>query len=289
MISAMKYTFFGFDFEFDPVAFTIPGTDWGVYWYGILITLGFVLAVLYGMTKAKKFGIDSDRLLDCILVTAPLAIAGARAYYIIFDESLTFSDFLNIHDGGLAIYGGVIVAVVVGVIMCKLRKVNILSALDLTALGFLIGQSIGRWGNFINQEAYGFTTGSTWFGISGEKIIEDMNTQMPVHPCFLYESIWCAIGFVVLHFLSKKRKFTGQIAVSYLIWYGFGRFFIEYFRTDSLLVGNTSIKVSMLLSGLMVAVGLVLLVIGLKKAKSNVVLKYDSVFETEEKEAEEKE
>ena len=289
MISAMKYTFFGFDFEFDPVAFTIPGTDWGVYWYGILITLGFVLAVLYGMSKAKKFGIDSDRLLDCILVTAPLAIAGARAYYIIFDESLTFSDFLNIHDGGLAIYGGVIVAVVVGVIMCKLRKVNILSALDLTALGFLIGQSIGRWGNFINQEAYGFTTGSTWFGISGEKIIEDMNTQMPVHPCFLYESIWCAIGFVVLHFLSKKRKFTGQIAVSYLIWYGFGRFFIEYFRTDSLLVGNTSIKVSMLLSGLMVAVGLVLLVIGLKKAKSNVVLKYDSVFETEEKRAEEKE
>ncbi|MBQ4155810.1 MAG: prolipoprotein diacylglyceryl transferase, partial [Clostridia bacterium] len=227
--------------------------------------------------------------LDCILVTAPLAIAGARAYYIIFDESLTFSDFLNIHDGGLAIYGGVIVAVVVGVIMCKLRKVNILSALDLTALGFLIGQSIGRWGNFINQEAYGFTTGSTWFGISGEKIIEDMNTQMPVHPCFLYESIWCAIGFVVLHFLSKKRKFTGQIAVSYLIWYGFGRFFIEYFRTDSLLVGNTSIKVSMLVSGLMVAVGLVLLVIGLKKAKSNVVLKYDSVFETEQKEAEEKE
>ncbi len=287
MINAMKYVFFGFEFEFDPIAFTIPGTEWGVYWYGILITLGFVLAVLYGMTKAKKFGIDSDRLLDCILVTAPLAIAGARAYYIIFDESLTFSDFLNIHDGGLAIYGGVITAVVVGALMCKLRKVNILSALDLTALGFLIGQSIGRWGNFINQEAYGFTTGSTWFGISGEKIMEDMHTQMPVHPCFLYESIWCAIGFVLLHYMSKKRKFTGQIAVSYLIWYGFGRFFIEYFRTDSLLVGNGSIKVSMLLSGLVVAIGIVLLVIGLKKSNSNTSVSYNPVFETEEKETKE--
>lgn len=275
----MKYTFFGIDFNFDPIAFTIPGTSWGVYWYGILITLGFVLAVLYGMKRAKKFGIDSDKLLDCVLVTAPLAIVGARAYYIIFDDSLGFDRFFDIHNGGLAIYGGVLVAVIVGTLMCKIRKVNVLSALDLTALGFLIGQSIGRWGNFVNQEAYGYTTGSTWFGISGDKIVEDLHTQMPVHPCFLYESIWCAIGFVVLHFLSKKRKFTGQIAVSYLIWYGFGRFFIEYFRTDSLYLGNSPIKVSMLLSGLMVVAGVVLLTIGLKKSKTNVNEKYVSVFE----------
>lgn len=286
MISALKYFFFGFEFELDPIAFTIPGTSWGVYWYGILITLGFVLAVIYGMRRAKKFGIDSDRLLDCILVTAPMAIIGARAYYIIFDDSLTFKSFFNIHDGGLAIYGGVLVAAIVGALMCKIRKVNILSALDLTALGFLIGQAIGRWGNFINQEAYGYTTGSSWFGISGERIIEDMNTQMPVHPCFLYESLWCALGFVLLHFLSKKRRFTGQIAAFYLVWYGFGRFFIEYFRTDSLYLGQ--IKVSMLLSGLMVAAGIILLVIGLRKAgDSTVSMKYAPVFDEAEQETEE--
>lgn len=287
MTAIMKYVFFGFEFEFDPVAFTI-GDSWGVYWYGILITLGFVLAVIYGMTKSKKFGIDSDRLLDCILVTAPLAIVGARAYYIIFDSSLTFKSFFNIHDGGLAIYGGVLIAVVVGAIMCKLRKINILSALDLTALGFLIGQAIGRWGNFINQEAYGYTTGSSWFGISGDKIIEQMNTQMPVHPCFLYESLWCALGFVILHFMSKKRKFTGQIAASYLVWYGFGRFFIEYFRTDSLYLDNGGvIKVSMLLSGIMVVVGLILLVVGFKKAENNKIpAKYNAVFEEIEEKAE---
>lgn len=286
MIKTMNYVFFGLEFEFEPIAFTVPGTSWGVYWYGILITLGFVLAVIYGMKRSKKFGIDNDRLLDCILVTAPLAIVGARAYYIIFDESLTFSEFFDIHDGGLAIYGGVIVAVVVGAIMCKLRKINILSTLDLTVLGFLVGQAIGRWGNFINQEAYGYTTGSSWFGISGDKIVEQMNTQMPVHPCFLYESLWCALGFIILHFISKKRKFTGQIAASYLVWYGFGRFFIEYFRTDSLYLG-ANIKVSMLLSGLMVAAGIILLVIGFKKAdNSKISVKYVPVFDESEDEIE---
>lgn len=278
MISLMKYIFFGLEFDFDPIAFTIPGTSWGVYWYGILITLGFVLAVVYGFKRAKKFGIDPDRLLDCILVTAPLAIVGARAYYIIFDDDMTFKSFFDIHNGGLAIYGAVIVAVIVGALMCKLRKVNILSALDLTALGFLIGQGIGRWGNFINQEAFGCTTGSSWFGISGEKIIEKMNTDMPVHPCFLYESIWCILGFVLLHLWSKRRKFVGQIAAAYLVWYGFGRFFIEYFRTDSLYLGQ--IKVSMLLSGLMVAAGIIILAVGFKKAKSGKSeVKYEPVFD----------
>ena len=281
----MKYVFFGLEFEFEPVAFVVPGTSWGVYWYGILITLGFILAVVYGMKNAKKFGIDPDRLLDCVLVTAPLSIAGARAYYIIFSSNMSFKDFFNIHGGGLAIYGGVITAVIVGAIMCKIRKVNVLSALDLTALGFLIGQSIGRWGNFINQEAYGSATGSTWFGISGDRIVSDIHSQMPVHPCFLYESIWCAIGFILLHNLAKKRKFAGQIASLYLVWYGFGRFFIEYFRTDSLYITGTPIKVSMLLSGLMVAAGLVLLVVGAKKSDSK-CLEYNPVFEEVDTESE---
>lgn len=262
----MWYEFFGLKFEFDPVAFTVPGTNWKVYWYGILITIGFVLAVIYGMKRATKLGVNADRLMDCVLVTAPLAILGARAYYIIFDESISFKQFFNIHDGGLAILGGVIVAAIVGTIMCLIRKVDVLSALDITALGFLIGQSIGRWGNFINQEAYGELTGSTWFGISGEKIVTDTKIQstMPVHPCFLYESVWCALGFVILHFMSKKRKFKGQIAASYMVWYGFGRFFIEYLRTDSLMQGN--VRVSMLLSGLMFVIGIIILAIGFVKS-----------------------
>ena len=289
MNSLMRYFFFGLEFDFDPVAFTI-GESWGVYWYGIIITLGFVLAVIYGMVRAKKFGIDPDRLLDCVLVTAPLSIVGARAYYIIFDDSISFKSFLDIHNGGLAILGAVITAAIVGTIMCKLRKVNILAALDLTALGFLIGQSIGRWGNFINQEAFGYATGSSWFGISGDKIIEELNTQMPAHPCFLYESLWCLLGFIILHFMSKKRKFAGQIASSYLVWYGAGRFVIEYFRTDSLFANGSGdgIKISMLISGLMVVAGMIILVLGFKKASDKKADNdYEAVFDKEFEEAEE--
>ncbi|MBQ7128877.1 MAG: prolipoprotein diacylglyceryl transferase, partial [Clostridia bacterium] len=252
----MNYNFFGWEFNLNPVAFSING--WGVYWYGIIITLGFVLAVIYGIKRAPKFGVNPDRLIDCILVTAPLSILGARLYYVVFGD-ISFSQFFNIHQGGLAIYGATITAIVVGALMCKLRKVSILSALDLTALGFLLAQGIGRWGNFVNQEAYGSVTGSSWFGISGDKIIQEMDTDQMVHPCFLYESIWCILGFVVLHLISKKRKFVGEIGALYLIWYGLGRFFIEYLRTDSLFGGN--IKVSMLLSALLVVVGAVLLVI----------------------------
>lgn len=271
----MNYNLFGWEFQFNPVAFSIKG--WGVYWYGIIITLGFVLAVIYGIKRAPKFGVNPDRLIDCILVTAPLSILGARLYYVVFGD-ISFNQFFNIHQGGLAIYGATITAIVIGALMCKLRKVNILSALDLTALGFLLAQSIGRWGNFINQEAYGSVTGSSWFGISGDKIIEEMDTDQLVHPCFLYESLWCIIGFVILHFISKKRKFVGEIGVLYLIWYGLGRFFIEYLRTDSLFGG--SLKVSMLLSAILVVLGAVLLVIGLKKSgNTNDEKKYVEVFD----------
>ncbi len=275
-----NYNLFGWQFKLNPVAFSVFG--WKVYWYGILITIGFVLAVIYGIKRAPKFGINADRLIDCVLVTAPLSILGARLYYVIFKEEVTFKDFFAIHGGGLAIYGAVITAIVVGALMCKLRKVNILAALDLTALGFLLAQSIGRWGNFVNQEAYGTLTGSSWFGISGDRIIEDMKTDQLVHPCFLYESIWCILGFVILHFISKKRKFVGEVGALYLIWYGVGRFFIEYFRTDSLYLG--SVRVSMILSAFLVVLGSVLLAVGLKnstnKGKNQYVEVFDKVDET---------
>lgn len=274
----MNYYFFGLRFTLDPIAFNVPGTQMGIYWYGVLITLGFILALVYGMKRAKRFSIDPDKLFDCVLITTPLAILGARAYYILFNPNITFAQFFEFQSGGLAIYGAVITALVVGTVSCIIRKVNILSALDLMSLGFLLAQSIGRWGNFVNQEAYGTFTGSDWFGITGDRIIEDLGSAQLVHPCFLYESIWCMLGFIVLHFVSNKRKFNGQIISMYLVWYGFGRFFIEYLRTDSLFTG--SVKVSMLLSGVMFVVGLILLAVGTnvsKNKKQEYVPVYDEI------------
>ncbi len=254
---------FGIQVNIDPVAFTIPAINWKVYWYGIIIALGFILAIIYCFKRAGKFGVDSDKLLNCVLVTAPLAIICARLYYVVFNPDTSFTQFFNIHQGGLAIYGGVIGAIVVGIICCKMWKVNILSTLDLASLGFLIGQGIGRWGNFVNQEAYGAATNSDWFGMTGGKIALEMGDGVLVHPCFLYESVWCLLGFLLLHFISKKRKFDGELGCIYLIWYGFGRMIIEGFRTDSLYLG--SFRVSQILSALMVIAGVILLIIGLKK------------------------
>lgn len=274
-------TIFGVTVTIDRVAFTIPGVHWEIYWYGIIITVGFLLAVAYGMKRCKSFGIHPDRMLDVILVTAPAAILCARLYYVLF-EGMQITEFFNIHNGGLAILGGVIGAAVVGAVMCKVRKVNILSALDAAALGFLIGQGIGRWGNFVNQEAYGTYTGSDWFGMTGGRISQEMGDGL-VHPCFLYESVWCLLGFLILHLISKKRKWNGEIATLYLIWYGFGRFFIEGLRTDSLYIGSSNIRVSQLLSALMVIAGIVLLLMGLVRDRNKKIdATYVPLFDAEQ-------
>lgn len=252
-MTGIDVTIFGIELTLKPIAFTISigSFTWDVYWYGIIIALGFLLALIYGYTNAKRFNINVDRMLDVILVAVPVAILSARTYYILFDgEKLeSIGDFFGFGDSsgfaGLAIYGGVIGAFVSGALMCKLRKIKMLDMFDLAALGFLIGQGIGRWGNFVNQEAFGTLTGSSWWGM------ESIRTQAVVgeglvHPCFLYESIWCIVGFIILHILSKKRKFSGQIILMYCAWYGLGRGFIELLRTDSLMIGN--IRVSALLS-----------------------------------------
>ena len=260
-------TLFGIEFNINPIAFSFFGL-WDVYWYGVIITLGVGLAFFYGLKNAKRFDMNPDHIFNSFVVVLPLSILSARAYYIIFDPDMTFADFFNINGrgfAGLAIYGGVIGAAIVIFIMQRIYKFNILSALDITSLGFLIGQGIGRWGNFVNQEAYGTFTGSDWFGMTGSKIASQMGSDALVHPCFLYESLWCILGFVLLHFVSKKRKFKGQIALSYGAWYGFERTFIELLRTDSLMLGNSSIRVSSLLSALLCAVSLTVLVIMLKR------------------------
>ena len=283
-------TIFGIDINLNPVAFTLPiGDGWKVYWYGILIALGFLGALIYAYTNYKRFNLDMDRAIDVVLVTLPVAILCARAYYVIFDgEKLeSFADFFGLGNGqgfaGLGIYGGVIGAFVTGFIMCKIRKVKFTDMFDIAAIGFLIGQGIGRWGNFVNQEAYGAFTGSSWWGMQSDITIMEMGHGM-VHPCFLYESIWCLTGFVVIHFLSKKRKFSGEVFLMYLAWYGFGRAIIETLRTDSLMIGP--FKVSLLLGILLCAASITLIVVIRKKLKEKDTV-YENVFDEEIEEVEE--
>lgn len=264
-------TIFGIHLNLNPVAFTLPigKNGWPIYWYGIIIATGFLLAILYAFKKADSYQINKDRMMDVILVTTPLAIFCARAYYCIFENVdgtriSSVREFFGLDSSGgfqgLAIYGGVIGAFGIGMLMCRLRKVNIPDMFDLAATGFLIGQGIGRWGNFVNQEAFGTPTGSTWFGMSSEA-----TGGLLVHPCFLYESIWCIAGFFLLNALSKKRKFRGQIFLTYGVWYGFGRFFIEMLRTDSLTVGK--IRISVLVSALAVVICAAFLIVKLYRLR----------------------
>ena len=272
----------GWKFHIDPTAFTVFGIQ--IQWYGIIITLGLILALVYCLPKMKRFGLDSDRTLDVVIGGVLGGIVGARIYYVImrWDEyKWDWKAIINTRNGGLAIYGGLIGAILVGLIICKVRKVKILPMLDVTVLGFLIGQGIGRWGNFINQEAFGTNTDS-FLGMTGGTIQRSISDSMqiggdlyqegvnmlwekPVHPCFLYESVWCLLGFVILAFWSKRRKYDGQIFLMYLAWYGAERFFIEGLRTDSLMLGN--IRVSQALSAVIFIVSVILQIILFAKRK----------------------
>ncbi len=276
---------FGIRFNINPVAFTLPiGSGWSVYWYGIIIAVGFLAAVVYGYFMAKKLDIDIDRMLDVILVTTPVAILCARAYYIIFDDYKInsikeFFGFGGSGFAGLAIYGGVIGAFACGFLMCKLRKLNVLDMFDLAAVGFILAQGIGRWGNFFNQEAYGIATGSTWWGMTGNVIAQKMGTDL-VHPCFLYESVWCILGFFVLHYVIRHRKFKGQTVLAYCIWYGFQRGFLELIRTDSLMLGP--VRISSLLSFVLCIAGIVTMICVLRKQKTQVAdSEYQPLFAEE--------
>ena len=221
-----------------------------IHYYGLIITLGLVLAVVYSCRRSKEFGVTEDDILDGVLWVAPFAILCARAYYCIFSWDHYAKNpisLLYIWEGGLAIYGGVLGAVAGVIVFCKIKKIKIATVLDLVLMGFLIGQSLGRWGNFFNREAFGAETDSFFrMGLLNEKT----GITTYYHPTFLYESVWNALGYVILHFLSKKREFDGQIALGYAFWYGLGRFFIEGLRTDSLYIPGTELRVSQLLAAL---------------------------------------
>ena len=219
-----------------------------IHLYGMAIALGLLLAVVYACRRSKEFGLKEDDILDGVLWVTPFAILCARAYYCAFSWHEFAHDpisVLYIWNGGIAIYGGVIGAVAGVIVFCRVKKLKVATVLDLVLISFLIGQSIGRWGNFFNREAFGAETDSFFrMGLLNEKT----GVMTYYHPTFLYESVWNALGLVVLHFVSKKRKYDGQMALCYAAWYGLGRCMIEGLRVDSLWWGP--FRVSQLLAGI---------------------------------------
>ncbi len=245
--------FGGFEINVSRVAFSLFGID--IYWYGLIIGIGFALAVYLALRNAKHHGLKEDDVINILLIAVPVAIICARLFYVAFySKDWTFSEVINIRDGGLAIYGGIIGGLGTGAIYAKVKKISFLALGDLAGPYFALAQAIGRWGNFVNQEAFGYNTTLPW-GMTSTPIINELtilaskgvevNPYLPVHPTFLYESIWNFIIFGTLAVLAKKKKFTGQIFCMYMALYGFGRMFIEGLRTDSLMLGG--IRISQLL------------------------------------------
>jgi phosphatidylglycerol:prolipoprotein diacylglycerol transferase len=255
----------GLEFDINPIAFSIGNIH--IHWYGIIIACGLLLAVVYAYFSSKRFNVDWNKLLNCVLVGVITGIIGARIYYVLFRLDYYTahpSEIIMISNGGLAIYGGIIGGLLGGCITAKIMKMKIMPILDVAVLGFLIGQGIGRWGNFFNQEAFGTVTGLPWGMVSS-------NTGFKaVHPCFLYESLWCLIGFLLIHFIRKRhQKYDGQVFYWYLVWYGFERMIVEGLRTDSLYmpfsVFGYDIRVSQVLSALILILGVVMIIVNRKK------------------------
>lgn len=250
----------GLTFHLNNVAFTLFGRE--IYWYALIITAGLILAVAFCIAEGRRVGISSDTILDVALYGTPSAIICARIYYVIWEWERYKdhpADIFKIWEGGIAIYGAIIGAVISTVIYCRLKKVPLGKMFDLGAFGLLIGQCIGRWGNFMNAEAYGSETALPW-----RMWIESVG--MAVHPTFLYESLWNAVGFLGLYLYRRHKKFEGELFLLYVTWYGLGRAWIEGLRTDSLYIG--SIRVSQLVAVLSVIGGLATLLILRRKNAS---------------------
>ncbi len=277
------------EFEINRVAFSVFGVD--IYWYALLITCGIVLAVFYTKYRSEREWVSTDNLLDIAMATVILGVIGARLYYVLTSldsgQYKTLMDWINIRNGGLGIYGGIIGGVIGLVAMSLIRKVNVFAVLDSAAPGVMIAQAIGRWGNFCNGEAYGspIVDGQITYAFlgpdktypvgennllyklrmaveSGATHSEGYRGMVEVQPTFLYESLWNILGFILINLLYKKKKFNGQIALMYFAWYGFGRMFIEGLRTDSLFIPGTGIRISQMLGLVLFAASVAVLVTG---------------------------
>lgn len=235
--------------KLDKVAFSIFGVD--VMWYGILIGLGFLLGLMVATKNAKKENISEDTMLDLMIISLPSSIIGARIYYVIFSLDEYMHDpiqIFNLRQGGLAIYGGLIAAFIAGYFFCKKKNIKFLKMADIVAPAIALGQGIGRWGNFINQEAFGSTTNLPWgVLIDGQKY----------HPTFLYESLgdFLIFGFLMYYFHKRKDK-DGEVISLYMILYGILRFFVEGLRMDSLYIGP--LRISQIVSLILVLLGIIL-------------------------------
>lgn len=270
------------------VEFTGPitGNTISIKFYGIIIAIGFLLAVVLGGRLAYKWKIDLNKMLDVLIWGTISGIIGARLYYVLFEWDYYknhLSEIPKIHQGGLAIYGGLIFGVLAAYFVCKKENLSFLKLLDMAGMSFLIGQGIGRWGNFTNQEAFGTNTNLPW-GMNSSKIVEyitehqnqfaergiSMTAGNPVHPTFLYESLWCLIGFVIIYAVCKKAyKFQGELILIYGIVYGSERAVVEGLRTDSLYIGTTNLRISQILSILVAAISCAILIIRLVQLKKN--------------------
>lgn len=251
------------DFYIDPVAFSFFGLE--VRWYGLIITTGIIFAYLLAVRESKMQGFDPEILTDLLLFALPASIIGARIYYVIFTwESYKDNPMraLNIREGGLAIYGAVIAAIITTIVFCKIKKISFSKVADIASPSLILGQAIGRWGNFVNQEAYGGPTNLPW----AMRIYDGIH-YITVHPTFLYESLWNFGVFSFLLWYRKKKKIEGEIFMLYLIGYGLGRVWIEGLRVDSLYIGN--FRASQLLAGILV-IGVSLIWINKRKSDNKI-------------------
>ena len=276
-------------FHVDSTAFTVFGIK--IAWYGIIICVGLILGVLYSIYRAKKNeGIKTDTVIDLAFFLVIFGVIGARLYYVIFkfgdyivkndDGSFnlgkTLLSMINIREGGLAIYGAIIAGFLTILVFAKIKKIGFLKILDFVSPAVMIGQIVGRWGNFFNMEAYGSETTLPWrmglhfSNFRNPDISEIMARSVYVHPTFLYESLWNLIGFIIINIFYKKKKYDGQIFFMYIAWYGFGRFFVEWLRTDSLMLGV--FRVSQIVGALTFICGVVLFILFYKKSKQNVAV-----------------
>lgn len=254
------------DIALNPPSFiTVFGKN--IYFYGVIIALGFLLGLLYCTKNSRRFGIKEDDLYDAFLWLLPFSILGARLYYVLFKLDFYLAhpaEIFALREGGLAIYGGVIAGILVIFLVCRKKKIPLGAMLDLLVFGLLIGQILGRWGNFMNREAFGAQT--EVFCRMG--LTAPDGTTIYVHPTFLYESLWNFACLVFLHIFIRlgKRRYDGQCVLIYFLWYGIGRSWIEGLRTDSLYIGSTDIRVSQVLS---VALALAALIALIAKRKVN--------------------
>ncbi len=288
--TAVKFT--GLDHIFNVYStlceFTVFGHEVSIKFYGVIIAFGFLLAVLFGGRMAYKWKLDLNKMLDILLFGTIGGILGARLYYVAFEwdyYSRHLSEIPQIWEGGLAIYGGLIGGILAAFLVCRHNGLNFLKLLDLAGMSFLIGQGIGRWGNYANQEAFGTNTTMPW-GMTSDKVARyisthqsefaekgiTMDASVPVHPTFLYESLWCIASFIIIYIICKKAyKFSGQLILCYGILYGAERAVVEGLRTDSLYIGTTSLRVSQVLSMVLVLICAAILIAKLVELKKHPV------------------